>query len=186
MQQCPEKYIYRSAFSCIARALKLAGKLYSNMSDETFMKAAVAKTKEGIKKGQTPFGACIVKDGKIVSCAHNTVWKDTDITAHAEVNAIRQACKKLKTVNLENCVIYSTCEPCPMCFSAIHWAKIDKIIYGATIPDAKKSGFSELKICNADMKELGCSPVKILGGFMREEALGLFEEWSKRKDKKVY
>ncbi|MBM3308788.1 MAG: nucleoside deaminase [Candidatus Altiarchaeales archaeon] len=158
------------------------------------MKAAVAKTKEGIKKGQTPFGACIVKDGKIVSCAHNTVWKDTDITAHAEINAIRQACRKLsrripgrgKTVNLENCVIYSTCEPCPMCFSAIHWAKIDKIIYGATILDAKKAGFSELKICNADMKEFGCSPVKILGGFMREEALELFKQWSKRKDKKVY
>jgi tRNA(Arg) A34 adenosine deaminase TadA len=154
--------------------------------DEDFMRAAIEKAREGVSRGQTPFGACVVKDGRIVSSAYNTVWEDVDITAHAEVTAIRQACSKLKTVDLSGCVIYSTCEPCPMCFSAIHWAGIEKIVYGATIGDAKKAGFSELKICNADMKEFGCSPVKILGGFMREEALDLFKQWSQRKDKKVY
>ena len=105
--------------------------------DEKFMRLAINKAKQGIKQGQTPFGACISKDGEVISCVHNIVWESLDITAHAEISAIREACKKLNTVDLSGCVIYSTCEPCPMCFSACHWAKISKIVYGAQIEDAK-------------------------------------------------
>jgi tRNA(Arg) A34 adenosine deaminase TadA len=155
-------------------------------ADEKFMLAAIKKTRDGIKKGQTPFGACIVKKGRILSCTYNTVWKDNDITAHAEVNAIRQACKKLKTVDLTGCSIYSTCEPCPMCFSAIQWARIPKIYYGASIADAKKAGFNELNISNEKMKKLGKGKVKITKGLLKEECIALFEAWSKRKDKKTY
>ncbi|MCD1293862.1 nucleoside deaminase [Methanocella sp. CWC-04] len=150
------------------------------------MRAAIEKAREGIKEGQTPFGACIVKDGKIISSAHNLVWENTDITAHAEIIAIREACEKLNTIDLSGCEIYTTCEPCTMCFSACHWAKIGKIVYGALIEDAKKAGFSELTIPNEDMKRLGNSPVEIVGNFMRGEALELFREWEKKGVKRVY
>lgn len=158
------------------------------MADGNFMRLAITKAKEGVKNGQTPFGACIVriKDRKIISCAHNTVWQNTDITAHAEVTAIREACRKLKTINLSSCIIYSTCEPCPMCFSACHWAKLKKIVFGATIKDAKKSGFNELSISNWQMKKLGKSPVKIIGDFLKGENTELLKKWGKQKNKKTY
>jgi tRNA(Arg) A34 adenosine deaminase TadA len=156
------------------------------MSDRKFMLLAVEKAAQGVRSGQTPFGACIVRKGKIISCAHNVVWKTTDITAHAEIQAIREACRRLKTVDLSGCVIYSTCEPCPMCFSACHWAKISKIVYGTSIADAKSAGFNELSVSNFRMKRLGKSPLEIRGGFMRRENLALFEAWSALKNRKVY
>ncbi len=150
------------------------------------MRLAISKARQGIEKGQTPFGVCITKEGAVVSCVHNIVWESMDITAHAEIHAIREACKKLNTIDLSGCVIYSTCEPCPMCFSACHWAKISKIIYGVRIEDAKKLGFSELTISNRHMKQFGNSPIELVGDVLREENLQLFEFWSKREDKRVY
>ena len=126
------------------------------------MKLAIDKAKEGIKRGQTPFGACIAKDEKIISCVYNTVWQSMDITAHAEIIAIREACKKLNMIDLSGCVMYSTCEPCPMCFCACHWARISKIIYGTHIEDAKKLGFSELTISDEKMKLFGNSPIEVI------------------------
>jgi len=149
------------------------------MDDRDFMEAAIAKTRKGIKEGQGPFGACIAKKGRIVSCEHNKVWKNTDPTAHAEMEAIRKACKKLKTIDLSNCTIYSTTEPCPMCFSAIHWAKISKIVYGAAISDAKKYGFNELSMPVTMMKKIGKAHVILKPGFMRKECAALFKEWKK-------
>lgn len=156
------------------------------MNDQAFMQLAIARTREGIARGQTPFGACIVRDGAVVSCEHNGVWATTDITAHAEMRAIREACRKLGTVDLSGCVIYSTCEPCPMCFSAIHWARIGRIVFGARIADAQAVGFSELTIDNTTMKELGGSPVELQAGLLREECLALFHEWTKRPDHRSY
>ncbi len=147
---------------------------------------AIDKAREGVSKGQTPFGACIVKDEKIIACEHNRVWEENNITSHAEIVAIREACKKLGTVDLSGCEIYTTTEPCPMCFSAIHWAKIDTISFGTSIPDAQGAGFSELTISNNEMKELGGSPVKIVGGIMLEENRELFKEFSARPDKRLY
>jgi tRNA(Arg) A34 adenosine deaminase TadA len=154
--------------------------------DEKFMRLAINKAKQGIKQGQTPFGACISKDGEVISCVHNIVWESLDITAHAEISAIREACKKLNTVDLSGCVIYSTCEPCPMCFSACHWAKISKIVYGAQIEDAKKLGFSELTISNKEMKQSGNSRMEIVGDILREENLELFKLWSEQESRRVY
>ncbi len=142
------------------------------------MRLAIAAARQGIRGGQAPFGACIVKKGRVVACAHNNVWKDTDITAHAEVAAIRLACRKLGKIDLSGCEIYSTCEPCPMCFSAIHWAGIGRIIYGAGIADAKKCGFSELGIPTAKMKRLGRSRVRLEGGLLRGECRALFAEFA--------
>ena len=153
---------------------------------EHFMQLALDKAKEGVDKGQSPFGACIVKDGKIISCEHNIVWESTDITAHAEIHAIREANLKLNSIDLTGCVIYSTCEPCPMCFTAIHWAKINKIYYGASIEDAKRFGFNELTVSNEMLKNHGKSKVEIENGFMREKCVELFEYWASKKDKKTY
>ena len=153
---------------------------------EKFMRKAIARAMEGVESGQSPFGACIVADGQVISCEHNIVWDSTDITAHAEITAIRKACRKLGTIDLSGSVIYSTTEPCPMCFAACHWAKISKIVYGARIEDARKFGFSELTISNRKMKESGGSDIEIVADFLRQENIALFEEWSDRKDKKVY
>ena len=155
-------------------------------NDNYFMQRAIEKACAGIKKGQTPFGACIVKDKKIVSLSHNLVWKSTDITAHAEVVAIREACQKLKTIDLSGCVIYSTCEPCPMCFSACHWARISRIYYGATIQDAKKCGFNELTVSNVFLKQKGKSSVVIHQGLLRRQSIELFKTWANQENRRGY
>jgi len=147
---------------------------------EDWMRQAVEAARLGIDDGQSPFGACIVRDGKAVACAHNVVWAQTDITAHAEIHAIRLACRRLGTIDLRGCVIYSTCEPCPMCFSAIHWSGIAEIFYGAAIADAKAAGFHELEISNRQMKEMGQSPVMATGGILARECRGLFDDWRKQ------
>lgn len=126
-----------------------------------------------------PFGACIVKKGgSVIAVSRNTVLKN-DAICHAEINAIRLASKKLKTFDLSGCLMYSTTEPCPMCFSAIHWARIDRVIYGSGIADAKKAGFNELNIPAKKIKSLGKSRVKIQGGFMSVECRRLFTEWNR-------
>ncbi|MFH1684887.1 MAG: nucleoside deaminase [Candidatus Micrarchaeota archaeon] len=150
-----------------------------------FMRNAIKIAQKGFSKGNSPFGACIVKNGKVVAVAHNTVFEKQDSTNHAEINAIRKACKKLGTFDLSGCAIYSTTEPCPMCFSAIHWARIGAIVYGTTISDVKKLGFSELTISCQMMKKQGKSKVKIKGDYMRAECVDLLKEW-KRKLGKTY
>jgi len=150
------------------------------------MRRAIEVAKRGIEAGQSPFGCVIVRDGEIIAEAHNTVVMDNDPTAHAEINAIRKAAKKLKTYVLKGCIVYSTCEPCPMCFSAIHWANADMIVYGASIESAAALGFRELRISNEEMKRLGGSTLKILGGILKDECIKMMNEWSKRKDIKLY
>ena len=148
------------------------------MGDEkAFMEKAIAKAREGIEGGQSPFGAAVVKDGKVVSAAHKTVWRDCDPTCHAEVNAIRQAAAALKSISLEGCVMYTTCEPCPMCLTAIHWAKIDRVVYGAEIADADQAGFTELTIPAREMVRQGGSPLKVESGLLRKECRDLFRYW---------
>ncbi len=154
--------------------------------DDIFMKLAIERAHEGIRKGQTPFGACIVKDRNVLVTAYNTVWKDMDITAHAEINAIREACRKLKDVSLSGCTIYTTCEPCSMCFSACHWARIKRIVYGASIEDSKKFGFNEIMLPNLVIREFERDGIEITRDHLREECLNLFKIWSRRRDKRVY
>lgn len=156
------------------------------MSDTEFMRRAIAKAKDGVAAGQTPFGACIGRDGDVVACEHNQVWQNGDITAHAEVQAIREACRRLGTIDLSGCVIYSTCEPCPMCFSAIHWARISRIVFGARIADAQALGFSELAVPNQTLKELGPSPVEVVGDVLRDECLEVFRLWAEQADRRPY
>lgn len=154
--------------------------------DAIWMRRALEIAREGVANGQSPFGACIVRDGAVVSCVHNVVWRTPDITAHAEVHAIRAACAHLHTIDLSGCTIYSTCEPCPMCFSACHWARIGRIVFGARIEDAAEFGFHELPITTAQMKQMGKSAVELTPDCLREEARALFREWASRPDKAAY
>ena len=151
-----------------------------------FMKLAIKEARKNIKTMDGgPFGACIVKNGRILAVARNTVLK-SDATSHAEINAIRQASSKIKNFDLSGCIIYSTTEPCPMCFSAIHWAKIDMVIYGTTISDAKKIGFNELSISCRDMKNEGSSRVKLSSGVLRKECVQLLKDWGVLENKVLY
>lgn len=156
-------------------------------TDEQWMRVAIEAARAGVARGQTPFGACIASpDGREIVRAHNVVWETTDITAHAEVRAIRRACGALGTINLSGCTIYSTCEPCPMCFSACHWARLARIVYGASIEDARNAGFNELAMSNEQMKRIGGSGISIVGGILRNENAQLFAHWLKRPNRRGY
>jgi len=151
-----------------------------------FMRLAVREARKNFRTlAGGPFGACIVKDGRVIAAARNTVLKN-DPTAHAEVNAIRRACRALKTHDLSGCEIYSTTEPCPMCFSAIHWARIGSIVFGTGIPDARRCGFHELEISNETLKALGRSRIRLQGGFLVDECRGVFADWNSLSGKKLY
>lgn len=154
--------------------------------DARWMRRAVEVAREGIEERQTPFGACIVRDGEEVAAEHNVVWASTDITAHAEVHAIRVACRRLGTVDLSGCEIYTTCEPCPMCFAACHWARLDRVVFGARIEDARDAGFSELTLSSEEMRERGGSPVELTSGVEREACVALFRRWEGRPGRRVY
>ena len=149
------------------------------MNDEEWMRRVIETTRIGIKQGQTPFGACIVKDGEIIGL-HNASFDSGDATAHAEVEAIREACKKLGTADLSGCVAYSTCAPCSMCFSAYHWARISRIFYGVPLEASIGIGLGDLPISPETMKELGNSPIEIVGEFLVEENRELFKFWAEQ------
>jgi guanine deaminase len=147
------------------------------MDDVDYMRAAIAAAKRGIAAGQSPFGAVIAGDGRIVVAAHNTVWRDVDPTAHAEINAVRQAAAALGRIDLGGYVMFSTCEPCPMCLAAIHWSKIRRLVYGAAIADAAAAGFSELHVAARDLARMGGSPLRIESALLEGECRALFDLW---------
>jgi len=147
------------------------------VNDEELMRHIIEATREAINNGQTPFGACIVKDGEIIGL-HTATWDSGDATAHAEVEAIRKASKLLGTADLSDCVAYSTCAPCSMCFSAYHWAGIPKMFYGVSLETSIEIGLGDLPISPETMKELGNSPIEIVGQFLLEENQELFKFWA--------
>ncbi|NPA67751.1 MAG: nucleoside deaminase [Chlorobi bacterium] len=153
--------------------------------EEDFMREAVRLSRESVKNGGGPFGAVIVKDGEIIASASNSVTKDNDPTAHAEVSAIRKAAKKLKTFDLSGCEIYTSCEPCPMCFGAVYWARLDKLYFANTKQDAKAIGFDDSFIY--EEIELPYDKRKIPNiQLLRDEALKAFEDWKNKEDKTEY
>ena len=133
-----------------------------------------------------PFGACLVRGDEVLAVAHNTVLKDLDPTCHGETNAIRLGARKLQSYDLSGCEIYSTTEPCPMCFAAIHWARIGRLIYGTTIIEVARLGFNELTIGSRQMQALGRSPVAIYPGFLADECRQLLTEWARTPGRQVY
>lgn len=147
------------------------------MSTDHPMVLALAAARRSIKAGQSPFAAVIVSHGEVIADTHNHVRKNTDPTAHAEVMAIRDACRALRTIDLSECEMYTTCEPCPMCASAIHWAKLQAVHFGATIADAAKAGFNELNMPITTLYRDGGSTVQLHPGVMQRECAALFDEW---------
>lgn len=150
-----------------------------------FMREAIRLSEENVRNGGGPFGAVIVKNDRIIARGTNCVTAHNDPTAHAEVMAIREACKTLKTFNLQDCEIYSSCEPCPMCLSAVYWARIRKLYFANTKVDAERIGFSDKFIydeLNLEIRERSLPSESIL----REEAQHAFELWTDKADKIEY
>ncbi len=152
---------------------------------EKFMREAIELSSENIDKGGGPFGAVIVKDGKIIAKAANSVTLTNDPTAHAEVNAIRLAAKSLGTFDLSGCEIYTSCEPCPMCLGAIYWAHIDKVYYANTKDDARNIDFDDAFIYEEILRPMN-ERHKPFIQLMREEAIKVFEKWQQKEDKIPY
>lgn len=152
--------------------------------NERFMKLALKEAELGARKGAGgPFGAVIVRKGKVVSKGRNQVPSSNDPTAHAEIVAIRKAARKLGKFDLSGCEIYSTCEPCPMCLAAIHWARIERIYFGATRKDAAKIGFDDeffYDILKGKKKGIKSEEVG------RANALPIMKEWYSKKDRVKY
>ncbi|TKB98821.1 nucleoside deaminase [Pedobacter cryophilus] len=151
-----------------------------------FMREAIALSEDNVKNGLGgPFGAVIVKDGKIIAKSANRVTTTNDPTAHAEVATIRLACQALQTFTLEGCVIYTSCEPCPMCLGAIYWARLDKMYYANTKSDAAAIGFDDQFIyeeIDLKLEERKLKSEQIL----KEEAILVFEQWKASTQKIDY
>ena len=150
-----------------------------------FMSRAIELSIESANKGTGPFGAVIVKDNKIISEGFNMVTSTNDPTSHAEISAIRNACKNINNFSLKGYELYTTCEPCSMCLSAIYWARIDKIYYANTRSDAQKIDFDDSFIYEELKKNIKERKIPMIQ-MMRNEALIAFELWDKKTDKVKY
>ena len=150
-----------------------------------FMTKAIELSIKSVDSGTGPFGSVIVKDNKIISEGFNIVTSSNDPTSHAEIVAIRNACKSLNNFALNDCDLYTTCEPCPMCLSAIYWARIDRIYYANTRKDAQKIDFSDSMIYEELNKTIKDRKIP-MHQMMREEAIKAFELWDKKTDKVKY
>ena len=150
-----------------------------------FMSRAIELSMESVNNGTGPFGAVIVKNEKIIAEGSNKVTSTNDPTAHGEIVAIREACKQLNNFSLSGCELYSSCEPCPLCLSAIYWARINKIYYANTREDARKIDFDDSFIYSEFQKDINQRKIPMFQ-MMRNEALKAFELWDKKKDKIKY
>lgn len=148
-------------------------------ADARWMQHAIEIARRGIAAGQSPFGAVVIRGGAVIAAAHNAVLAETDPTGHAEVLAVRAASRALGTIDLSQCTLYSTCEPCPMCFGAIHWARLSRLVFGARIDDARAAGFNELAVSNETLREIGGSGIALVPDCERTLCADLFAEWAR-------
>ncbi len=157
-----------------------------NENHEKFMRRAIELAQHGIDANDGgPFGCVVVRNGEIIGEGNNRVTSTNDPTAHAEVVAIRNACEKLGTFQLDDCVIYTSCEPCPMCLGAIYWARPKQIFYACTREDAAKIGFDDQFIYDEIGKNLNERKIEIIN-INREEGRTVFDNWANKSDKKEY
>jgi guanine deaminase len=156
------------------------------MSDEKFMRRAIELAQMGVDDNLGgPFGCVVVKDGKIVGEGSNRVTSTNDPTAHAEVVAIREACKNLKSFQLEGCSIYTSCEPCPMCLGAIYWARPAAIFYAGTRDDAAEAGFDD-ELFYDELEKANDERQLRMQSMLREESQKVFKNWVAKADKIEY
>ncbi len=150
------------------------------------MRLAIARAREGIAHGQSPFGCAIAIGDRVVAAAHNVVWATTDITAHAEIAALREAGRATGQLHLTGAIVATTCEPCPMCMSGLHWARVDIVHYGATIADATAAGFNEFLVPAEELVRIGRSPVRLVRGPLAAECRALFDDFLRAPDHRTY
>lgn len=155
------------------------------MSNEDYIREAIFISGKNMEQGGGPFGALIVKDGQIIAKSGNTVALTNDPTAHAEINVIRDASRSLNSFDLSGCVLYSSCEPCPMCLGAIYWARIDRVYFAAGKEDAKHAGFDDSFIYNEMDKPHDKRNIPTIQ-LLRHEALNVLKEWKDKDDKIEY
>lgn len=154
--------------------------------DEKFMRRAIELAQKGMETGAGgPFGCVVVKDGEIVGEGSNLVTSTNDPTAHAEVVAIRNACQNLNSFQLEDCTIYTSCEPCPMCLGAIYWARPKQLFFACNHEDAAKVGFDDHFIYLEIERPIEQRKIKSIN-FLREEGLKVFQNWADKSDKTKY
>ncbi|MCW9048076.1 MAG: nucleoside deaminase [Gammaproteobacteria bacterium] len=158
---------------------------HKNATDLPFLQQAIDLAVSSAKQQGGPFGAVIVKNGKIIGQGHNQVTENCDPSAHAEIMAIREACKNLNNHQLDGCTIYSSCQPCPMCMSAIYWAHIPKLIFAATAHDAAKAGFDDQFIYDELAKPVSQRSISIKH-IEHDEANKSFEVWSSNLSRQEY
>jgi len=155
-------------------------------NDRLFLEQAIALARQGVKEGAGgPFGCVIVKDGKVVGKGWNQVTSSNDPTAHAEVVAIRDACRSLGSYQLADCDVYASCEPCPMCLGALYWARPRRVVYASTRHEAAEAGFDDAFI----YAEINVPPEGRKIPFTHvslEEASAVFRSWKEKGDKKLY
>ena len=154
--------------------------------DEYFMERAIEMARKGMNANAGgPFGCVIVKDDTIIAEEHNKVTSTNDPTAHAEIVAIRKACDKLGSFQLDDCILYTSCEPCPMCFGAIYWARPKMVFFACTKKDAAKVDFDDQFIYDELEKDIEDRNIKFVR-MMRKEAVSVFREWAEKTDKTDY
>ncbi|MDA7502224.1 nucleoside deaminase [Chitinophagales bacterium] len=154
--------------------------------DKKFMRRAIELAEAGMDSNTGgPFGAVVVKDGVIIAEGCNKVTSQNDPTAHAEVDAIRTACKKLNSFQLDDCIIYTSCEPCPMCLGAIYWARPKKVFYGCTREDAAAIEFDDQLIYDEIAIGIANRQIEFTNG-LRDEALKVFQKWDAKSDRTEY
>jgi guanine deaminase len=154
--------------------------------DKEFMRRAIELAQKGIDGGQGgPFGALVVRDGEIIGEGCNQVTSTNDPTAHAEIVAIRAACRNLDSFQLDGCVIYTSCEPCPMCLGAIYWARPLKMYFACNREDAANVGFDDRLIYEEIERPIEDRRIESIN-FLREEGLKVFENWANKLDKTEY
>ncbi len=155
-------------------------------SDKKFMRRAIELAEKGMNSNEGgPFGAVVVKDGVIIAEGNNGVTSTNDPTAHAEVVAIRRACEKLKSFQLDDCVIYTSCEPCPMCLGAIYWARPKKVFYACDKIDAAKIDFDDQFIYDEIEKPIGNRNIPFVS-ILKDEGVKVFNKWAEKADKTDY
>ena len=150
-----------------------------------FMQMAIDLSLSNVDNGGGPFGAVIVRNGEVLATGVNRVVPDNDPTAHAEVSAIREACRRTGNFKLEGCTVYSSCEPCPMCLSALYWAGVERICYGNTKDDARAAEFDDSFIYDQLALPAGERAV-LCCRFMGDKAIEAFRKWRDKEDKTAY
>jgi len=172
----------------VPSSIKLQKKLQKRMTerDEEFMRRAISLAQAGIDTNAGgPFGAIVVKNGEILGEGCNQVTSTNDPTAHAEVVAIRNACRRLGSFQLDDCVLYTSCEPCPMCLGAIYWARPKQVFFACTREDAAKVGFDDQFIYEEIERPIEERRIKSIN-FLRDEGLTVFKNWENKADKAQY